>query len=199
LPTTKILKGTTARKRFVHFLSGASASAANRRPVSPSYYVGTAGNVTAQTIIERCEHIEKRRYIAKRQKKPKAPTTQRTGLDRGRGCDVEPIALDALQVASATAGYMLVPIVVEVGCWNRYILRLLAYRDLHAETPLGSQMCCNVLQRVTGSPGAQRRQCRLKPCPAWRESLLQAGARLAHGWCGDRRCKQGLKCIGNAP
>ena len=59
----KILKGTTARKLFTQFpelkkqLWGGSLW-------SPSYYVGTAGNVSAQTIqryIERAEHIKGRR------------------------------------------------------------------------------------------------------------------------------------------
>ncbi len=59
----KILKGTTARKLFVEFpelkqqLWGGHLWA-------PSYYVGTAGNVSAETIqryIERTEHIRGRR------------------------------------------------------------------------------------------------------------------------------------------
>jgi len=59
----KILKGTTARKLFVKFpelkkqLWGGSLW-------SPSYYVGTAGNVSAETIqqyIERVEHLKGRR------------------------------------------------------------------------------------------------------------------------------------------
>jgi putative transposase len=59
----KILKGTTARKIFVRF-------PALRRRLrgghlwSPSYYVGTAGQVSARTIrayIERSEHMQKRR------------------------------------------------------------------------------------------------------------------------------------------
>lgn len=59
----KILKGVTARllfQRFPHLkteLWGGSLW-------SPSYYVGTAGNVSAETIrryIERCEHVTKRR------------------------------------------------------------------------------------------------------------------------------------------
>jgi putative transposase len=59
----KILKGTTARRMFMQFpelkerLFGGSLW-------SPSYYVGTAGNVSAETIrhyIERTEHVTKRR------------------------------------------------------------------------------------------------------------------------------------------
>ena len=59
----KILKGTTARKLFLNFpqlkkeLWGGHLWA-------PSYYVGTAGNVSAETIqryIERSEHVARRR------------------------------------------------------------------------------------------------------------------------------------------
>ena len=59
----KVLKGTTARRLFAQFpglrekLRGASLW-------SPSYYVGTAGNVSAETIqryIERTEHVKGRR------------------------------------------------------------------------------------------------------------------------------------------
>jgi len=59
----KLLKGITARKLFIRFpelkqsLWGGSLW-------SPSYYVGTAGNVSAETIqryIERTEHIKGRR------------------------------------------------------------------------------------------------------------------------------------------
>lgn len=59
----KILKGSTARKLFVKFpelkkqLWGAHLW-------SPSYYVGTAGNVSSETIqkyIESTEHIKGRR------------------------------------------------------------------------------------------------------------------------------------------
>lgn len=59
----KILKGSTARKLFATFpvlknqLYGGYLW-------SPSYYIGTAGNVSAETIrhyIERTEHIKGRR------------------------------------------------------------------------------------------------------------------------------------------
>jgi len=59
----KILKGTTARKLFQRYpwlknrLWGGNLW-------SPSYYVGTAGNVSAETIqryIERSEHVTTRR------------------------------------------------------------------------------------------------------------------------------------------
>lgn len=59
----KVLKGVTARRLFQKF------PALKKRlwdgPLwSPSYYVGTAGNVSAETIrryIERSEHVTKRR------------------------------------------------------------------------------------------------------------------------------------------
>ena len=59
----KVLKGITARRLFQRF-------PALRKPLwgghlwSPSYYVGTAGNVCAETIrryIERSEQVTKRR------------------------------------------------------------------------------------------------------------------------------------------
>lgn len=61
--TIKILKGTIARKLFMEFpqLKG---ELWDGHLWSPSYYVGTAGNVSAQTIqryIERSEHVVRRR------------------------------------------------------------------------------------------------------------------------------------------
>jgi len=59
----KILKGSTARKLFLKF-PGLKKQLWGGNLWSPSYYVGTAGNVSAQTIqryIERSEHIAKRR------------------------------------------------------------------------------------------------------------------------------------------
>ena len=59
----KILKGTTARKLFLAY-SELKAKLWGGNLWSPSYYVGTAGNVSAETIqryIERSEHIMKRR------------------------------------------------------------------------------------------------------------------------------------------
>lgn len=59
----RILKGTTARQLMTRFPE-------TRKQLwggalwSPSYYVGTAGNVSAETIrryIERTEHVNKRR------------------------------------------------------------------------------------------------------------------------------------------
>ena len=59
----KILKGTTARKLFVEFPE-LKQSLLGEHLWSPSYYVGTAGNVSAEIIrryIERTEHIKGRR------------------------------------------------------------------------------------------------------------------------------------------
>src|ERR1039457_6275031 len=59
----KLLKGITARKLFLAF-PGLKKSMGNDRLWSPSYYVGTAGNVSVETIhryIERTEHIKGRR------------------------------------------------------------------------------------------------------------------------------------------
>ncbi len=59
----KILKGTTARKLFVRFPK-LKKRLWGGHLWSPSYYVGTAGNVSAETIrkyIERSEHMQKRR------------------------------------------------------------------------------------------------------------------------------------------
>ena len=59
----KILKGTTARKLFTSFPS-LKTQLRGGHLWSPSYYVGTAGNVSAETIkryIERTEHIKGRR------------------------------------------------------------------------------------------------------------------------------------------
>ena len=59
----KILKGVTARllfQRFPHL----KAALWGGSLWSPSYYVGTAGNLSAETIrryIERREHVTKRR------------------------------------------------------------------------------------------------------------------------------------------
>ena len=59
----KILKGTTARKLFLEFPQLKNGLWGGHL-WSPSYYVGTAGNVSAETIqryIERSEHIARRR------------------------------------------------------------------------------------------------------------------------------------------
>ena len=59
----KLLKGITARRLFQQFPS-LKKRLWGGHLWSPSYYVGTAGNVSAQTIrryIERTEHIRGRR------------------------------------------------------------------------------------------------------------------------------------------
>jgi putative transposase len=59
----KILKGSTARKLFTVFPELKNQLWGGHL-WSPSYYVGTAGNVSAETIkryIERTEHIKGRR------------------------------------------------------------------------------------------------------------------------------------------
>jgi putative transposase len=59
----KILKGTTARWLFQRFAS-LKEKLWGGHLWSPSYYVGTAGNVSAETVrryIERAEHVIKRR------------------------------------------------------------------------------------------------------------------------------------------
>jgi putative transposase len=59
----KVLKGTTARKLFIKF-PWLRKKVYGGGLWSPSYYAGTAGNVSAETIrryIERTEHIKGRR------------------------------------------------------------------------------------------------------------------------------------------
>jgi putative transposase len=59
----KVLKGTTARWLFERF-PALRKRLRGGHLWSPSYYVGTAGNVSAETIrryIERSEHVTKRR------------------------------------------------------------------------------------------------------------------------------------------
>ncbi len=59
----KVLKGVTARRLFQQFPE-LKRQLRGGHLWSPSYYVGTAGNVSAKTIrryIERCEHVTKRR------------------------------------------------------------------------------------------------------------------------------------------
>jgi len=59
----KILKGVTARRLFAEF-PALKKCLWGGHLWSPSYYVGTAGNVSAETIrryIERSEHVTKRR------------------------------------------------------------------------------------------------------------------------------------------
>jgi putative transposase len=59
----KVLKGITARRLFQRFPQ-LKDRLWNGHLWSPSYYAGTAGNVSAETIrryIERSEHVTKRR------------------------------------------------------------------------------------------------------------------------------------------
>lgn len=59
----KVLKGVTARLLFQQF-PALKTRLRGGHLWSPSYYVGTAGNVSAQTIqryIERAEHVTQRR------------------------------------------------------------------------------------------------------------------------------------------
>jgi IS605 OrfB family transposase len=65
-------------------------------------------------------------------------------------------AAHSLQTAYSNACNLLVPIVAETRCWNRYNLHTLAYRRLRDETPLGAQMCCNALRTVTAAYKAMR-------------------------------------------
>jgi IS605 OrfB family transposase len=57
-------------------------------------------------------------------------------------------ALSALRVAYANACNQLVPIVREHRQWNRVNLHNLSYKGLRANSPLGSQMCCNAIYTV---------------------------------------------------
>ena len=86
--------------------------------------------------------------MARRDAKPKAPTTVRTASIEIEAGTAEQAALAALRAAYADACNFLVPIVRETRCWNRYELHHLAYHKLRAGTPLGAQMCCNVLRTV---------------------------------------------------
>lgn len=59
----KVLKGVTARHLFQRF-PALKEQLPDGHLWSPSYYIGTAGNVSAETIrryIERSEHVTKRR------------------------------------------------------------------------------------------------------------------------------------------
>lgn len=64
--------------------------------------------------------------------------------------------LATLRTAYADACNRLVPVVTEHRCWNRVALHRLAYARLRAETPLGSQMCCNALFSVCKAYKAQK-------------------------------------------
>jgi hypothetical protein len=122
--------------------------------VVPSYHVGMAGNVSAETIrryIERSEPMEKRRSIVekpkvKRPNKPSVPNRTRTGSIQVEADAAAFSDLVDTQSAYAAACNLLVPVVVESRCWNRVDLPNKTY-----ETPLGSQICCNVFRTVCGA------------------------------------------------
>jgi putative transposase len=82
--------------------------------------------------------------------------TQRTASILLEADEASQTLLFALQAAYADACNLLVPIVVENRCWNRYNLHNLAYRHLRTETPLGAQMCCNALRSVAAAYKAMR-------------------------------------------
>jgi putative transposase len=94
------------------------------------------------------------RPMTKLKNTPKVPARKRTASILIE--DVERAALAARQSASADACKLLAAIVVETRCRDRYALHKLAYRPLRAETPLGSQACCNALRRVTGPHRSRR-------------------------------------------
>src|SRR5262245_29249430 len=68
----------------------------------------------------------------------------------------EAARLAAVQAAFAHGCNRLVPLVVANRCWNRFDPHGLGYDMLRAETPLGAQMCCNVLRSVSAAYKAQR-------------------------------------------
>jgi putative transposase len=98
--------------------------------------------------------MQERRQMARRQARPGTPVTVRTASIEVEAGPEEQAALAALQAAYADACNWLVPIVTQTRCWNRFDLHRLAYQKLRAETPLGSQMCCNVLRTVCAAYGA---------------------------------------------
>ena len=121
---------------------------------SPSYSVGTAGNVSAETIrryIERSEHVTQRRYAM-----------MRTASIRLEVNAKQAAALAALRSAYADACNALVPLVREHRLWNRVGLHQRGYHGLRAATPLGSQMCCNAIFTVCKAYRGQRQLGRIK-------------------------------------
>ncbi len=84
-------------------------------------------------------------------KKEKKPVTMRSASIKIEADQAAFAALSDLQDAYAAACNLLVPSVQETRCWNRYGLHALVYRRLRTETPLGAQMCCNVLRSVTAA------------------------------------------------
>jgi len=80
-------------------------------------------------------------------------------------------ALDRLRSTYASACNLLVPLVRAHRCWNRVSLHKLAYRQLRAETALGSQMVCNAIFAVCKAYKSQKALGRIgkdEPMPAIR-------------------------------
>lgn len=71
-------------------------------------------------------------------------------------------ALAALRTAYADACNRLVPIVREYRLWNRVGLHQRTYSNLRQATPLGSQMCCNVIFSVCKAYKAQKELRRIR-------------------------------------
>jgi putative transposase len=106
--------------------------------------------------------------MARRVNKLKVPTTVRTASIKILAEASEQTALTTLQSAYADACNLIVPIVTAARCWNRFRLHTLAYRKMRTDTPLGAQMCCNVLRSVAAayrSMNANRKLARDAPIP----------------------------------
>jgi len=71
-------------------------------------------------------------------------------------------ALTAVRAAYADACNRLVPAVQAHRVWNRVGLHNLVYSRLRAETPLGSQMCCNAIYSVCKAYKAQKELGRIR-------------------------------------
>jgi hypothetical protein len=111
---------------------------------------------------------QKSQMMARRVNKLKVPTTVRTASIKILAEASEQTALTTLQSAYADACNLIVPIVTAARCWNRFRLHTLAYRKMRTDTPLGAQMCCNVLRSVAAayrSMNANRKLARDAPIP----------------------------------
>jgi putative transposase len=64
--------------------------------------------------------------------------------------------LSALRSAYTDACNLLVPLVQQARCWNRFALHQLGYRRLRQETSLGAQMACNAIFSVCKAYRSQR-------------------------------------------
>jgi IS605 OrfB family transposase len=71
-------------------------------------------------------------------------------------------ALAALCTTYAQACNRMVPVVQEYRCWNRVDLHKQVYSQLRAETPLGSQMCCNAIFSVCKAYKSQKQLGRIR-------------------------------------